>query len=76
MIPPPQVSYPLDEGTWGEKFDPTRTDYTSKQINNEIALFIGRCDMKKYINEDLWEEFKETFEGCSAELLGLAYRDV
>lgn len=39
MIAPPTVAYPLDETSWGAKFDPTE-EHTSAQINNETALMI------------------------------------
>lgn len=75
MIPPPQVTYRLDDATWGHKFDPTQEGYQTEQVNNQIALFIVRCDFKTYINEDLWEEFQETFENWTNEHFQTADKD-
>ena len=75
MLPPPQVTYRLDDATWGHKFDPTEEGYRTEQVNNQIALFLVRCDFKTYINEDLWEEFQETFENWTNEYFQTVDKD-
>jgi hypothetical protein len=76
MIPPPEVTYPLDRETWEEPFDLSdESCLTLKRINNYITLMLVRYKHKRYEDYDLWEEFREGFEGWTTEIFSQASRE-
>jgi hypothetical protein len=69
------ADYPLDQDEWGKSFHPNRTGILEEPIlNNHIALSIPRYKSMGYTDFDLWEEFRESFEGWTFELLETAHR--
>jgi hypothetical protein len=77
MIPPPEVLYPFNPDTWGKTFDPQdKANHEESIINTHLTLLLVRWKAAKYTDEDLWEEFRESFEGWTLELLETATREV
>jgi len=76
MIQAPQVTYELDPETWGKTFDIAKIpENTPPQLNNYILLMIVRYELKEYVNKELWEEFKEGFEGWTETHFSQASRE-
>lgn len=72
---PTDSNYPLDEENWGLTFDPRVLEHrTTPNVNNHVALTMWRYGRMGYKDLDMWEEFRESFEGWSLEILELGDR--
>jgi hypothetical protein len=77
MIPiPAGLTYELDEENWGKRFDPSNEGHhTHGRLNNYITLQLVRYQQKQYEEDELWEEFREGFEGWTQDLFDEASRE-
>ena len=72
---PVSADYPLNQEEWGKTFRPNNPEmWTEPIIDNHIALSILRYRSRGYTDFDLWEEFRESFEGWTIEILETAHR--
>ena len=71
---PINLDYKLDPDTWGDSLDPTATDLTQPMLHSYVQRMILSYQGSYVEGLQLWEEFRDDFQGWTQELFAMLDR--
>ncbi|TGO31513.1 hypothetical protein BHYA_0615g00020 [Botrytis hyacinthi] len=72
---PETLPYEVDPAFWGKQLNPAKEGLIETEVNADITMWLVNSQFRQYKGQQLWDEFREWYEGWTEATFKIAHRE-